>query len=361
MTNNSMIEGPRGARTNEFTEVLDFQNYVFRSNQGRQPTMGSDYPHLYRENNCDNLRHMRDDGQVISCVCVYPAQIQWDQAVLKIGGIGGVATHPDYRKQGHAGKVLQDCIDMMKSQDYDLSILWTGINGYYRRWGWENAGHQHYFKIDRSTIGYLPSAPSGEILTDTRDPRMIDGVLKLHRKMARGIVWDTELTEIMLNILYKNSAMLLMVDNKPAGYIIYNRGGATHVKMWGGATESVLGLLRVAFGQQNARDAEIESPLGDTGPGQWLMGRGFHAQTEMAGMLLLINPERILRKYGIDDIAIAPVSDDWMSWNVTIDGETKSYTRNELSKLIFGPEHQPGKHTHPRLPVPIFYGGVDHM
>ncbi|HDS74066.1 MAG TPA: hypothetical protein ENN56_00855, partial [Firmicutes bacterium] len=83
------LDGPRGCQRHEFGELLDFVNFVFRSDQGRRPSMGGDYPHLYNEANCENFRRIRHRGRIVSCVNIYPALIQWGDAVLKIGAIGG--------------------------------------------------------------------------------------------------------------------------------------------------------------------------------------------------------------------------------------------------------------------------------
>ena len=353
-----VVEGPRGSHRAEFAEVLDFLNFVFRSNVGRRPSIGGDYPHLYQPENADNFRIIRQDGSIVSCVAIYPAEIQWGDAVLKIGGIGGVSTHPDVRRQGHAGRILQDCIDVMTEQDYDLSILWTGLADYYRRWGWEHAGRQWELAADRSTIGYLPVAPSGEILTDARDERVVDGVFALRSRTKHGIVWNREMAHRMVNAVHKNRVALLVRDGEPVAYILHRGEDVVGVVDQAGDPEAILGLSRMVFGQMNAKKVEWMTRADDGNVGTALVGRGFVPRVTTAGMLLLINPERILRKYGVTDMDVAPAEN---GWNVTYSGKTVFHTKNDLSKLIFGPERPQNGMSHPVLPLPIFYGDVDHM
>jgi len=354
------VEGPRGAKPSEFGEVIDFLNFVFRSNVGRRPSMGGDYPHLYRESNAHNLRHIRVNGRISSSVSIYPARVQWGEAILKVGGIGGVATDPSYRKQGYAGMVLEDCLRVMESEGYDLSLLWTGIPDYYRRWGWENAGEVWKFFIDRSTITYLPSAPSGEVLTSPTDARAIDAVQKLHTEARRGVVRDRELTEIMMSTRTRHKIAVLLVNDNPFAYIIHSFGEQADVKDFGGDPEGVLGLMRIVFGREGARAMHILTPAEDAGIAQLLRQRGFQARPECVGMIALIDPLRIVKRYGIEDLVVAPDSGPGGGWNVTKGSQSVAYSRNEMVKFLFGPERPPGIQ-HPKLPLPFYYDWLDHM
>lgn len=355
----AVIEGPRGAKPSEFAEVMDFLNYVFRSNVGRRPSMGGDYPHLYRESNAHNLRHIRLNGRIISSVSVYPAQVQWDDVVLKVGGIGGVATDPEYRKMGHAGKVLDDCLHLMEREEYDLSILWTGIPDYYRRWGWENAGEIWRFFIDRSTISYLPPVPSGDVITSGTDDRAIAAVQRLHAESRRGVVRDRGLTEIMLNIRTRHRVAVLLGKESPVAHVIHSFGDHVDIKDFGGSPEAVLGLMRIVFERESARTMRIQTPPEAAGLAGLLVERGFRTRPEYVGMIALVDPTRVLRKYHVDDLVVTsdPASG---GWNVARGRQSASYSRNDLVKLLFGPERPAGIH-HPRLPLPFFYGWLDHM
>ncbi|HPU86083.1 MAG TPA: GNAT family N-acetyltransferase [Candidatus Latescibacteria bacterium] len=352
------VDGPRGGTWYEFGEILDFLNFVFRSSVGRKPSIGGDYPHLYNERNVHNFRHIRVNGRVISNVSIYPARVQWGDAVLKIGGIGGVATDPDYRKHGFAGAILQHCIEYMEKElNCDLSILWTGIPDYYRRWGWEHAAQNWTFFIDRTTITYLPVAPTGEILTDTLDSRVIQAVESLHTTRRAGVVRDRELTEVLLNIRTRVRCAVLMNGDAPLAYIVYSPGEQIDVKDFGGDGAAVLGLLRVVFGLCGARTAQIHTPAQDKSVAPFLVERGFAIRASYAGMLAILKPQRILDTYGIKNITVESEGD---GWRVQTEAASAFLTRRDLVKLLFGPERPP-EITHPGLPLPFYYGQLDHM
>lgn len=77
------------------------------------------------------------DGRIVSAARIVKKTIHVGCAELTLGGIADVATHPDFRGRGYAPEVLKDCIRYMDDSGYHLSMLFTGIQAFYRRLGWE--------------------------------------------------------------------------------------------------------------------------------------------------------------------------------------------------------------------------------
>jgi len=357
------LDGPRGCQRHEFGELLDFVNFVFRSDQGRRPSMGGDYPHLYNEANCENFRRIRHRGRIVSCVNIYSARIQWGDAVLKIGAVGGVATDPKYRHGGLAGLNLSDALDHMARNGFDLSILWTGLGDYYRKWGWEDAGVMYLFDMSRTTLRYLPHAPSGELLDDPTDDRVLDAVYTLHAAEKRGIVRDRALTALMISDRPDYRVKVLYVDGKPHAYTVYSVRKRLEIEDYGGDPVGVLGLIRVLCGEHGLSGAEMLAPAEEAGVVPHLRNAGFPARIRSQGMFAVLNPANIVKQYGIDDLTIerSHAGDgDLDGWRVTYNGQSHTYRPLDFVKLLFGPE-RPGGIDHPKLPLPIHYGALDHM
>lgn len=79
-----------------------------------------------------------DGGRIVSSVhyFVRPTR-RLDGTVHKVGGIANVATFEDCRKQGHSGKLLEMSIDKMADDGCAWSLLGTGVNRHYERYGWK--------------------------------------------------------------------------------------------------------------------------------------------------------------------------------------------------------------------------------
>jgi predicted acetyltransferase len=75
------------------------------------------------------------NGEIISSVQVFPRSIYFKGKIIKIGGIGNVATLPSQRNHGYAGLLMNDAINYMKEKNLTISLLTTSINKYYEKFG----------------------------------------------------------------------------------------------------------------------------------------------------------------------------------------------------------------------------------
>ncbi|GIX05894.1 MAG: hypothetical protein KatS3mg115_0297 [Candidatus Poribacteria bacterium] len=85
----------------------------------------------------ENTRIAALDGQVVSVVQVFDRTVRLGPARLRLAGIGSVGTHPAFRGRGYNTAVLEDTVRFLEEEAYDLSLLFTGIQDYYRRLGWQ--------------------------------------------------------------------------------------------------------------------------------------------------------------------------------------------------------------------------------
>jgi predicted N-acetyltransferase YhbS len=104
----------------------------------------------YVEQYCDNYignsnydwntsRVILDSEKMIHHWGVWGYQMRLESEQLKVAGIGAVATHPDYRKQGLMHVAAQESFAAMQKDGYDISIL-RGRHyvkmGYARAWNY---------------------------------------------------------------------------------------------------------------------------------------------------------------------------------------------------------------------------------
>jgi predicted acetyltransferase len=55
------------------------------------------------------------NGVVAAAIQIFPFQIRWGSVELKVGGIGNVATLPEYRSRGLAQQILHRQSSFMKT------------------------------------------------------------------------------------------------------------------------------------------------------------------------------------------------------------------------------------------------------
>jgi len=114
------MEGPRGTKREEFEGVINLVNLVFRP---ESKSMQKEYPTLFNEDNLENLRIIIEDGKIVSHIGTLERDISIYNCNLKVGLIGAVCTHPDYRKRGYATLLLNDCIDRFEKHGCDFMLV----------------------------------------------------------------------------------------------------------------------------------------------------------------------------------------------------------------------------------------------
>lgn len=80
-----------------------------------------------------------DDGRVASYVGIVLRDARHDDRQVRIGGIGGVKTHPARRRQGLAARGMHRAMEFFRDQpDVAFALLVCGphLTGHYARLGW---------------------------------------------------------------------------------------------------------------------------------------------------------------------------------------------------------------------------------
>ncbi|CEK15989.1 GNAT family N-acetyltransferase [Chthonomonas calidirosea] len=141
------------ARPEELDAVLHVMCKAFGMNFAvARPIFYAD-PHIAPENKLV----VRKAGQVVSCLSLSEHLCWIGQAQVKLAGIAGVATLPEFQRQGLATRLLNFAYDTLKERGFALAALLPLNALYYQRRGWETIGCATCFQIDRQA---LPPAPA---------------------------------------------------------------------------------------------------------------------------------------------------------------------------------------------------------
>ncbi len=125
----------RGIRESELTEMIDLQCAVFlRDGHARY----SAYVQEDQSYALEQTRVVVVNGRIVATLRIWEREMRiGGECIARMGGIGGVCTHPEHRGAGYATAMLEDAISYMRASGYDLSVLFSIIPcGFYRRLGW---------------------------------------------------------------------------------------------------------------------------------------------------------------------------------------------------------------------------------
>ncbi|HBC85531.1 MAG TPA: hypothetical protein DCZ94_01115 [Lentisphaeria bacterium] len=127
--------------SSNFDELMDFLHECFKTNDQEHPRFEELYPDIYRKDSelLTGILILRENGRIASSAGVFPIPLQIGNRGVVIPGVGGVATHPDFRGKSLMTKIMDEIKLMIEKENPPFS--WLGGNRYrYSRWGWERAG-----------------------------------------------------------------------------------------------------------------------------------------------------------------------------------------------------------------------------
>ena len=75
-------------------------------------------------------------GQLVGCVQQFRKTLRLLDRVVALGGVGSVATHPDYRGRGVARKLVREREEKMRAAGIGLGLLFTDVPAVYAGLGW---------------------------------------------------------------------------------------------------------------------------------------------------------------------------------------------------------------------------------
>jgi predicted N-acetyltransferase YhbS len=120
-----------------------------------------------------------EGGRVVSHVGVIEIQMVLLGQVVKVGSVHGVATHPDRRRRGYFGRLMEEVIEYCSGR-YETLILTTEHPEYFEPFGFRVI-REHHFTVRCDSTGspdrlrLLDVRDAGDIallhrLLETRDP-----------------------------------------------------------------------------------------------------------------------------------------------------------------------------------------------
>jgi len=362
MNDQPYLESPRRARPDELDAILALANEVMRIEQGRQPTIATDYPFIYNRKNVENItvvmQDQATDGELaVSMVGAWMNTVAVGDVRLRAGGINCLATLTGYRGQGLATQVMGAAVEHLAELGCHVGRLTTGINNWYHRLGWENAGTLCTYRFNHSNVGLLPTLPRELEVTHGTEfhDEVISAIVSLHQSDQLG---GSRTAEIMRDLLAADSDPNLMGNKRyviarqagtPVAYCLDSNHGIIE---WGGPPEVIAGLVRTWFGSKvGTRSGQLTPGLQEkvadspeltlVAPAEGhpfidlLRSLALPCREDYWGMLYIIDPGGILAAFGLTEIA---VSEEAGKFTLTRGSESLSVSRQELAKLLFGPE-----------------------
>lgn len=128
-----------------------------------------------------------EDGEMMSTFTISDFTVQFDGSPCKMGGIGGVATLPQYRRRGGIRACFREALPDMYGSGYDFSYLYPFSTAYYRKFGYENCVQKYGWTVDLSLLNPPKEGGSFRLAEKgcpmTAEIRALDAIWESHYNM----------------------------------------------------------------------------------------------------------------------------------------------------------------------------------
>lgn len=239
------ITGPEPLRPEFRNSLFELLNGVFYPDSGRD--MAGDFPFFLREENFPNLLICRDGDRVVSHVGLLEKEVSYFGHRLKVGMIGAVATHPDYRGRGLATGALFEAFDRFRRRGGHLVMI-SGRRDLYYRNGARRVGAFSRYAVDPSRC-----RDRHDDLRAERAGRDRAGLFaRLHRLKPLRFIRPLEEWELHLEAEFcrgrPSEFWLGFRDGAPAAYVIFREEvqdgrRVCCVTEWGGRPRDAFRIL----------------------------------------------------------------------------------------------------------------------
>jgi GNAT superfamily N-acetyltransferase len=102
------------------------------------------------------------DGAALCYTGVIVREARWDGRAVRVGGIGGVKTHPASRGRGFATTAIRRALDFFRCQgdvDFGLLVCEPGLVPFYERLGWRKFPGELFVTQKQATVPFTFNLP----------------------------------------------------------------------------------------------------------------------------------------------------------------------------------------------------------
>jgi predicted acetyltransferase len=165
-------------------------------------------------------------GRVVASARIRSYEQLWGGRAVPMGGIAGVAVHPDARGRGQASALMRDLLPVMRAAGQSISVLFpTGV-GVYRPVGWEVVGSLDDTRIPTGDL--KPWRVPDDVSVRTAGPADVGAIRELYVGLGVNGLLTREGLEFPAgaDAVLEHDVVALAEDGSGAavGYASYARG-----------------------------------------------------------------------------------------------------------------------------------------
>lgn len=331
---------PRSPEQHEFNTVVEFLDSQLRDHQNW--SIKAEYPTAMTPNNIHNMSIITDDDEqhILSHALIKPLITKTPQAIYKIAAIGSVVTAPEHRNKGLSTLNMQNCLAKATAQNCDLVVLWTDKHEFYQKFGFELAGFDNTFIIEKKLEVTQPLANIKFVKGPQIDPQAL---LKQYSNHTVGSVRSLDDIQQYLKIPNTQIYTAWSESNQLLAYAIEGKGLdlQTFIHEWGGQVTPLLQLINHMI-EQEGKTYHLMVPQHSINLINTLKLQNVFSHHGYLGMIRIHNFEMLAQKIkkafraeGLDQFVL-----EKQHGQIVFGYGTDLYTldhESDLTRILFGP------------------------
>lgn len=217
----------------EFREAMELAELCF----GRAPgNLERRMPHCFDEEHPERHAVVEVGGELVSHVVCVPATLRAGPARIDCVGIAGVATHPDHRGNGHMSALLEFWLERLDDRAIPIAEL-EGDRRRYGRFGWENAGREHRYRITERSFDGAGGDPEAVRPLEGTD---LDSLMAVHETERYGVARDRRRYGQLLG---QAGLETVVTEDGAFSYLSYRGNDLASVLEFGGTPSGIRDLV----------------------------------------------------------------------------------------------------------------------
>lgn len=288
------MEGPRGTRKEEFDDLIKLVNMVFRP---ESQSMQREYESIFNEENLENLRIIVEDGKPVSHIGTLEKDVVIYNCRSRVGLVGGVCTHPDYRGRGCATLLLNDCINRFNEHGCDFMLV-SGARRLYDSADCLFVGNVIRLEIMQRDLWRFEKKEAISV-EEFREEYLVDMMRAYEGKIVRFIRErkDWEIALRCGQVMNAPSDFLVIKEKDEfKGYLIVHfSDGRGDVREYAGDREALINAIPLLFDKYALHALFFPIPFEDSEFANLIQDKGVYSSvTPIAGTVRLLNFQRLI-------------------------------------------------------------------
>lgn len=216
----------------DIEKVHELGSYAFNMEHTEEQKQAYIEKNTFIDNYVDEV-----DGEVLSQIVSYPFEVTIKGQVMKMSGIGDVASYPETRGSGGIRNIFSAIFNDLHENGTELSYLAPFSQPFYRKFGYETVFDSEEIRIPKAVITQIKPEKKGKVKRvkwEDEDTKAIlkeiyrDTLEKVHGSVIREDYWWH------YTMIKKQKRVAICYDdnNMPQGYLIYGLVGASEFQIF---------------------------------------------------------------------------------------------------------------------------------